>query len=394
MKSSLELTKLSKFSKVLEVASEADLEEISHIEESLLNNPKIAKEVRWHLKVLKEASDQIQLKEAEEGIRNALSQIFSSSSKGEDVLGRLKEISEVRAEGGKPMELKRFVGSREPKVLAELQYRHLLSLKIVNTEAQVNNMMEMYPEVEDKLAPLLKKIKEIHHHIDKNTTPTQEIKAEEEALRESDTFRLYEELKNRSLKGWVDQFSSDLPELFQSKSTEEIQQMILEHKRHVMTTLLDSSIILSEREVSARLGVHDTLECNFSNDKFWTGANLATKKGFRSWILSVIHSFGMIKGQRFALFESKDFPGHYLLFGAGVPAIPENENEPFELVPYIKPLVEKEGELLEIRHREINDEKQYNYELSHYTLPFLFAFDKMPHFELAKELISFFTSKY
>ena len=50
--------------------------------------------------------------------------------------------------------------------------------------------------------------------------------------------------------------------------------------------------------------------------------------------------------------------------------------------------------LLEIRQREIGDPEQYQHELRHYVLPFLFGFDQVPNFVVNKDLITFFTSNY
>ncbi len=64
------------------------------------------------------------------------------------------------------------------------------------------------------------------------------------------------------------------------------------------------------------------------------------------------------------------------------------------MVPYIKPFTLKGGYLLEVRKQEIGDPDQYHHELRHYLLPFLFAFDKIPNFNVNVETITFFTTSY
>ena len=102
----------------------------------------------------------------------------------------------------------------------------------------------------------------------------------------------------------------------------------------------------------------------------------------------------MLKGRRYAFFQSKRDSDQYLLFGVGVTDLPDAKGLPLVMVPYVKPFTRKGGYLLEIRQREINDPEQYHHELRHYVLPFLFGFDQVPNFEVSTELITFFTSSY
>ncbi len=161
-----------------------------------------------------------------------------------------------------------------------------------------------------------------------------------------------------------------------------------------MTHLLKTKIVVSDVDMTEHLGLHDTLECTFAEESFWTGANTGVRNGFRAWILGAIQAFGMLKGQRYAFFQSKDDQDQYLLFGVGIKDFSDMDETPLEMVPYIKPFTRKGGYLLEIRKREIGDPEEYHHELRHYVLPFLFAFDQMNNFALNKDLISFFTSHY
>jgi hypothetical protein len=47
-----------------------------------------------------------------------------------------------------------------------------------------------------------------------------------------------------------------------------------------------------------------------------------------------------------------------------------------------------------VRKREIGDAQSYHHELVHYVIPFLYAFDQMKDFRIAKELLVFFNTRY
>ncbi len=138
---------------------------------------------------------------------------------------------------------------------------------------------------------------------------------------------------------------------------------------------------------------HDTLEATFQNTVFWKGATTGVKNGFKDWIMGAIQAYGMLKGQRYALFENEKASDHFLLFGIGVGEI-GGEKDLVEMVSFVKPFTRKAGYLLEIRKRDISDPDEYHAELRHYLMPFLFAFDSMRDFKLNGELLSFFTSNY
>jgi len=176
-------------------------------------------------------------------------------------------------------------------------------------------------------------------------------------------------------------------------SQDDIQRMIQEHQRHQMTELLKTKIKPVDMDMTENLGLHDTLEGDFREDDFWKPANAAAKRGFNEWVFSVIQAFGMLKGNRYAFFQNEKSP-MFLLFGMAVPSVDAIKEDSIRLVPYIKPFTMKGSYLLEIRKREIGDVDEYNHELRHYVLPFLFAFDGMRDFSLNKELVSFFTSNY
>ncbi len=174
----------------------------------------------------------------------------------------------------------------------------------------------------------------------------------------------------------------------------EIQELIQEHQRHQMTQLLKGKIKLVETDMSAYLGLHDTLEANFKDEEFWSGANVAAKTSFIKWVMDVVQGFGMLRGQRYAFFQSESNNEQYMLFGLGLSHLPETSDEPVRMMPYLKPFTRKGTYLLEIRKRDIGDPESYYHELIHYTLPFLFAFDQMPEYNIRQELTSFFTTKY
>ena len=215
------------------------------------------------------------------------------------------------------------------------------------------------------LTQLTQATKKLVGNIGNAKIPIQAIKEAEDAIRNSAAFDSYEELKLRFLRDWLGSFSSLSAEQIEGCSPEEIQQMVIEHQRHQMTHLLKTKITLSDVDMTEHLGLHDTLECGFGDQAFWGGASDAVKNGFRAWILAVIQSFGMLKGQRYAFFQSQDDQNQYLLFGLGIKEISDSEDSPIEMVPYVKPFTRKGGYLLEIRQREIGDPEQYQHELRH-----------------------------
>ena len=360
--------------------------------DSQFKSEEITHEVRWRLSVLKEIASQPEFSDVGEGLRAKLTQIFSKSGDEQVILGDLKKLTEVRSKQGEAVELRRFL-KREKRTLSEGEYRNLLSKKTQNTESQILNLIAFFPDSKTALQELANQTKKLIQAINNPAIPIKKVKATEDQIRQSPAFEAYEEYKLNFLRDWLGQFANLSPKEIEGLSPEEIQQLVVEHQRHQMTQLLKTKIVPNETDMTEHLGLHDTLECGFGNKEFWTGANQGAKTGFRQWILAVIQSFGMLKGQRYAFFQAKDADEQYLLFGVGVSELPGSD-QTLSMVPYLKPFTRKAGYLLEIRKRELGDPDQYHHELRHYVLPFLFAFDQMQNFSLNKELISFFTSNY
>ncbi|MCZ6556564.1 MAG: hypothetical protein O7A69_02155 [SAR324 cluster bacterium] len=353
----------------------------------------IMQEVRWRIGVLKEISSQPELAEVSDGLRDRLTQIFTGGSAEEEVLDKLKQLTEITGSDGKAVELRRFV-KRNKRTLNEYEYRNILSKKIENTEFQMVNLMAFFPDAEAELNNLTKQLRELIEKIGDHSVPITAIKAQEDNIRNSDPFTAYEQLKLRFLREWLGQFSDLNADELANLSTEDIQQLVVEHQRHQMTHLLKSKITLNSSDMTEYLGLHDTLEGRFTEDDFWNNSSDAARSGFRQLVLTVIQSFGVLKGQRYAFFQSDEDKDSYLLFGVGIADMGGNDDGTVELVPYMKPFTRKSGFLLEIRKRDLGDPDQYYHELRHYVLPFLFAFDHIQNFNVDKGLISFFTSNY
>jgi hypothetical protein len=361
--------------------------------DAIFHSEDIFKEVRWRINVLKEISANPELGDVRDGLRDRLTQIFSKGGEEAEILNDLKQLTAIQRADGGAVELRRFL-KRAKRTLNEYEYRQILLKKIENTEFQMLNLIAFFPEARQVLTELTKATKQLIKGIKDPKIPIQKVKDEEDKIRQSAAFDSYEELKLRFLRDWLGNFTSLTREQIEGCSPEEIQQMVIEHQRHQMTALLKTKIVASDVDMTEHLGLHDTLECGFTEQSFWGGANQGVKNGFRALILAVIQSFGMLKGQRYSFFQSQDDETQYLLFGVGIKDIADVENDPIEMVPYIKPFTRKGGYLLEIRQREISDPEQYGHELRHYVLPFLFAFDQIPNFEVSKDLITFFTSNY
>jgi hypothetical protein len=256
------------------------------------------------------------------------------------------------------------------------------------------NLIAYFPDAQKVINELTGEVNRLGAKVSDGSVSIRAVKAEEDSLRQSPPFIAYEDLKTRFLKNWLSQFTNLTEEQIEGLSADEVQELVIEHQRHQMVQLLKTEITLSETDMSERLGLHDTLECGFTNEVFWDSANISAKNGFRQFILTVIQSFGMLKGKRYALFQSKTDKDQFLLFGVGFGEIPEAREAPLEMIPYMKPFTQKGGYLLEVRKREIGDPDQYHHELRHYVLPFLFAFDQIPNFNVNAETITFFTTNY
>jgi len=374
--------------------AEFDTERFLLAVESQFQSADVHEEVRWRLNVLRELSADPGSEEAGSGLRKALSRIFATSTAEEEILSSLKDLTEVEGGAdGKAVDLRRFM-KRERRTFEEGDYRKVLLKKIENTRSQVQNLMIFFPDAVDELTELSASLVELVQDLKMEADEIQAIRAKEEALRESPEFANYESLKQAFLKQWLGRFTGMSDEEIENLAPEEAQRLIVEHQRHQMTQLLKSEVKLTSIDMGEHLNVHDTLEGEFTDEAFWTGANVSARKGFRDWVLGAVQAFGMLKGQRYALFENTKDADQMLLLGIGVAEISEVEGELVKMVPFAKPFTRKSGYLLEIRNRGLGDSAEYYVELRHYVLPFLFAFDSMKEFKLNGDLLSFFTSQY
>ena len=362
--------------------------------EARFNSDELVGEVRWRLDVLNQITNLPDMDSVSNNLRDILTRIFSAGGDEMEILGKLKDLTEIKNSEGDTVHLRSFLKREDRRVLSEKEYRAVLGKKIANTNAQVVNLIAYYPEAERDLHKLSVALKKITDQNKTKSASAKAIKGMEDDVRATPSFSLYEDLKSRFLKDWLSKFSDLAEGELEGLSPGEIQELIQEHQRHQMTHLLKSKIKLVETDMSGQLGMHDTLESDFRDDDFWMGANVAAKTGFINWIMDVVQAFGMLKGQRYAFFQSEDDKELYMLFGLGLSQLPEASNDPVRMIPYLKPFTRKGTYLLEIRKRDIGDTEAYYHELLHYTLPFVFAFDQMPEFNIRSELTSFFTTKY
>jgi hypothetical protein len=361
--------------------------------EAQFKSDDVVHEVRWRLEALTQISAQPGLEAASAALRDRLTQIFTAGGDEAAVLSRLKALTEIANSDGSKVDLRSFL-KRDRRVLSEGDYRPALERKIANTNAHVVNLIAYYPQAEQDLHKLSTTLKGLSTKIADASVSGPTLRRMEDKVREMPNFGLYEDLKQRFLKDWLGRFSDLTDAKLKDLSPAEIQRMIQEHQRHQLTQLLKGKIKAVELDMTDHLGLHDTLEGDFKDEAFWRAANVAVKTAFFKWIMDVVQAFGMLKGLRYAFFQSIDHPELYLLFGLGLSHLPEASDEPIRMVPYLKPFTLKGTYLLEIRRRDIGDSEAYFRELRHYTLPFLFAFDQMKEFEIRKELVSFFTTGY
>jgi hypothetical protein len=361
--------------------------------EAQFESPELRDEVKWRLGVLTEISALPDLTEVSSGLKNQLTRIFSAGGDAGAVLGKLKDLTEIAGKDGKPIDLRRFL-KRTRRTYSESEYRAILGKKLNNTRIHLENLIAFYPDAEVELRKLIKALKTIHGKIADPKVRTSDIKDQEDKLRGTMTFQIYEDLKTRFLKDWLARFTSLSEAEIAGMTPDEIQRVILEHQRHQTTQLLKTKIHLMDTDMSEHLGLHDTLEGQFKDGDFWKAANPNARTGFRQWVLGTVQAFGMLKGQRYAFFQSDDDQDQYLLFGLGVASLPATADEPMRMVPYVKPFTRKVGYLLEIRKRELSNQEAYHHELLHYVMPFLFAFDQMKDFKVGKDLLQFFNSRY
>jgi hypothetical protein len=361
--------------------------------DSQFRSPELKEEVRWRLNVLTDISAMPDLLEASTALRTRLTQIFTAGGDEMTVLSRLKELTEVPGNDGKPLDLRRFL-KRTRRTYSESEYRAILGKKLENTRVQLENLLLFYPDAEGDLQQLVKALQDLQTLMLDLGRKTQDVKDQEDKLRAGPVFRKYEELKSRFLKDWLARFGNIPDAEISGLTPEEIQKLILEHQRHQMTALLRTKIRPVDTDMTPHLSLHDTLEGEFKDPEFWKMSNSHVKSGFRQWVLAAIQAFGMLKGQRYAFFQSESDKDQYLLFGLGVSSIPTIPGAPIVMVPYIKPFARKAGYLLEIRKRELGDPKEYHHELMHYVMPFLYAFDQLKEFRVSRDLIQYFNGRY
>lgn len=350
-------------------------------------------EVRWRLDALTQISAQPGMETATSVLRDKLTQIFSAGGDESTVLAKLKALTEIENADGSRLDLRSFL-RRDRRVLSQEDYRQVLGRKIANTNAHVVNLIAYYPQAEADLHKLSVTLKGLSGKIADPGVSAGSLKVMEDRIRDMPSFGLYEDLKQRFLQDWLKRFTDLTEAQLKDLDPGEIQRMITEHQRHQLTKLLRGKIKPVDLDMTEYLGVHDTLEAEFRDEVFWKGANAAARSGFLKWIMDVVQAFGMLKGLRYAFFQSEAQPELYLLFGLGLSHLPEHGEEPIRMVPYLKPFTRKGTYLLEIRRRDIGSVDEYHHELRHYTLPFLYAFDQMDEFDLRQELVSYFTSTY
>lgn len=361
--------------------------------EAQFKSDDVVYEVRWRLDALTQISAQPGLESASSALRDKLTQIFTGGGDESAVLARLRSLTEIENADGSKLDLRSFL-RRDRRVLSEQDYRQVLARKIANTNAHVVNLIAYYPQAEPDLHKLSVSLKGLSGKIADPSVTSASLRVMEDRVRALPSFGLYEDLKTRFLKDWLQRFTSLTEGQIKDLDPAEVQRIIQEHQRHQLTHLLRGKVKPVELDMTEHLGLHDTLEGDFRDADFWKGANAAAKTSFLKWIIDVVQAFGMLKGNRHAFFQSQDHEEHYLLFGLGLSHLPEASDDPIRMVPYLKPFTRKGTYLLEIRRRDIGDSEAYHHELRHYTLPFLFAFDQMQQFELRQDLVSFFTSKY
>jgi hypothetical protein len=362
--------------------------------EAQFKSPEVHNEVRWRLQVLKELAGRVELEDVSRGLRKALSRIFATLTDEQKILAELKDLTEVEGGAdGKPVDLRRFL-KRDRRTFDAEEYARILRKKIGNTLTQVQNLILFFPDSQKLLTGLARTLNSLLTRIRSGSEDIQSVKASEDKLRETPEFQQYEKLKEEFLKKWLERFSSLSAAEIAKLPREEIQRLVVEHQRHQLTALLKTQVKASSIDMSEHLDPHDTLETEFKDQEFWKGSNNPARLGFREWILAVIQAFGMLKGQRYALFENNKDPNQLLLFGIGVAGISDEKEPMLTMVPFIKPFTRKGGYLLEVRNRELGEPNEYYMELRHYVLPFLFGFDAMREFKLPPDLFSFFKSNY
>ncbi len=357
------------------------------------HSPELLEEVKWRLEVLHELSQQRHLESEFEVLRDRLTQIFAMGGEEADVHAQVKALTGIETPGGRPVELQHFL-LPERRLYNEREYREVLERKIDNTRLHVLNLHVLYLDQAAALRQLSKLLDGLSEKIRDPKVRTRTIKTIEDNIRDVPAFATYEAFKERFLRDWLARFAGVSEAELARLGPEEVQRLIQEHQRHQTTQLVKAGVRPLDTDIHEHLGIHDTLEGEFRDEEFWRPANVRVKRDFNAWVLQVVQAVGMVNGQRFAFFQSEADEQCYLLCGLALPRLPETEEEPIRMVPYLKPFTRKAGYLLEVRARAVSERPAYYAELRHYTLPFLFGFDKVPALEVPKALRDFFNSRY
>ena len=381
------------FRQVQEQSVEFDGERFLLEVDAQFGSSELLDEVRWRLEVLHELANQRGMTEEFDGLRDRLTQIFALGGDEGHIAEQVRGLTRIENKAGKPVDLRHFLKG-ERRLFNEHEYRDVLQKKIGNTQMHAVNLTAYYAEQEPALRQLRKVLQGLLEKIGDASVRTRTIKTIEDNIRELPSFRTYEQLKERFLRDWLARFAGiperDLAQLGEA----EVQRLIIEHQRHQTTQLVKAGVRPLDTDVSQYMGIHDTLEAEFHEAAFWEKANSAVKRGFGEWVLQVVQAVGMPNGQRYAFFQSQADANIYLLCGLGLPKLPDPEDIPIRLVPYLKPFTRKAGYLLEIRKRALGDQAAYYRELRHYTLPFLFGCDQVSGLEVPRALRDFFNSAY
>ena len=357
-------------------------------------SPELLEELRWRLDVLHDLSEQREMAEEFRLLRDRLTRIFALYDDAGTILREVQALTVIEVAGREPVDL-RFFLQRERQRFTEPEYREKLALKVENTKVQCENLVTCYPDAADDMRRLRKLMDGLADKLRSPKVAARTLKRIEDNIRETQPFVLYEDLKERMLKDWLLRFGDITEAQLAELGPDEVARLIQEHQRHRVTQLATAGVnTVTDLDIVPYLGVHDTLEGEFHEEGFWDRANVAVRRNFNEWVLRVVQALGLVDGRRYALFQSQADPESYLLFGVGLPGLPNTEEPPIRLVPYLKPFTRRAGYLLEVRRRVLGDDAAYYRELRHYTLPFLFGFDRVRGLEVPKALRDYFNGAY
>jgi hypothetical protein len=350
-------------------------------------------EVRWRLEALNVLAQQRELEQEFEVLRDELTRIFTLGGGEAEVLERLRALTHIEGAEGRLLELRLFL-TGERRIYDEGQYREVLARKIENTRTHVWNLSTCYPETARELGKFNTILEGLAEKLAAQDIRTLAVKRMEDRFRETPIFGFYEDLKLRFLREWLKRFARMSEAETMGLSEAEVHRLIQEYRRHQVGELLKARIRLRDDDLAEHLGIHDTLEGGFHDERFWAGANVKVKRGFNQWVLTLVQAFGMTEGRRYVFFQAESDESLHLLAGLGFPALPTVGEEPIRMVPYLKPFTRKSGYLLEIRQRNIGGIEEYHRSLMHYALPFLFALEQVEPLQPPAALRTFFMGRY